>query len=62
LTTTLKGYTVNPYWKGLKNKINVVFHESGVPSKSAKPVMKLNLGGQALRVEWKASERLYSVK
>ncbi len=59
---SLKGYTVNPYSKGSKNMINVVFHKGGVPPKSRKPVMLLNLGGEALRVEWKAAKSLYSDK
>ncbi len=60
LTTTLKGNTINPYTKGSKNRIDVVFHKGGVPSDSGKPVMMLDLRGKALRVKWKASERLYS--
>ncbi len=59
-TMTFKGYAVNPYSKGSKNMIDIVFHKGGVPPKSGKPVMLLNLGGKALRVEWKASECLYS--
>jgi hypothetical protein len=58
----LKGYTVNPYSKGSKSKIDVVFHNGGVPSKSAEPVIKLDLRGKALRIKWKASEHLYSIK
>jgi hypothetical protein len=53
---------VNPYSKGSKNMIDVVFHEGGVPPESGKPVMSLDLGGKALRVKWKASECLYSDK
>ena len=48
LTMTLKGYTVNPYTKGLKNRIDVVFHKGGMPSNSGKPVMMLDLRGKAL--------------
>ncbi len=51
LTTTLKGYTVNPYSRGSKNRIDVVFHDSGVPSKAEEPVITLDHGGKALRVE-----------
>ncbi len=58
-TTTLKGYTVNPYSKGSKNMINIVFHKGGVPPESRKLVMSLNLGGKALQVEWKAAKSLY---
>ncbi len=59
-TATLKGYTVNPYSKGSKNMINIVFHEGGVPPESRKLVMLLDLGGKALQVKWKVSESLYS--
>ncbi len=62
MTNTKKGNTVNPYSKGSKNCINVVFHEGGLPPKSAKPMMMLNLGGKALHIEWKASDHLYSNK
>jgi hypothetical protein len=61
-TTTLKGYTVNPYSKGSKNMINIGFHKGRVPLESRKPVMLLNLRGKALRVEWKAAKSLYSDK
>jgi hypothetical protein len=47
-TMTLKGYTVNPSSKGPKNMINVMFHKGGVPPESGKPVMSLDLGGEAL--------------
>jgi hypothetical protein len=62
LMTTQKGYTVDPYSKGLKNRIDVVFHKGSVPPKSADPLMTLDLGGKALCVKWKASECLYSDK
>ncbi len=58
LTTTIKGYMVNPYSKGSKNMIDLVFQEGGVPPESGRPVMLLDLGGEALQVEWKASECL----
>ena len=61
-TTTLKGYTVNPYSKGSKNRINVGFHKGGMPPQSTKPMMMLDFGGKALQIEWKASECLYSDK
>jgi hypothetical protein len=60
LTKTLKGYMVNHYSKGSKNCIAVVFHKGGVPSKRAQPVMSLDQGGKALKVEWKLSERLFT--
>ena len=41
LTATLKGFMVNPYSRRSKNRINVVFHNSGVPSKAEKPVVSL---------------------
>jgi hypothetical protein len=58
-TTTLKGYTINPHSKGSKFRIDVVFHKGGMPPKFAEPMMMLDLGGKALCVKWKASERLY---
>ncbi len=61
-TKTLKGYTVNHYSKGSKNCINVVFHEGGIPSKRAQPVMSLDQGGKALNIEWKLSKRLFMDK
>jgi hypothetical protein len=40
---------VNPYSKGSKNMINVVFHKDSVPPGSRKLVMLLlDLGGKAL--------------
>ncbi len=60
--TILKVYTVNPYSKGSKNHINVVFHKGSMPQKFTKPVMMLDLGGKALQVEWKRTECLYSNK
>jgi hypothetical protein len=58
-TKPLKGCMVNHYSKGSKNCINVVFHEGGVPSKRAQPVMSLNQGGKALQVKWILSEHLF---
>jgi hypothetical protein len=47
LMTTQKGYTVNPYSKGSKNCIGVVFHKGNVHPKSAEPMMALeDLGGE----------------
>ena len=59
-TTSKKGYTVNPWSKGSKNYIDVVFHDSGVPAKSEEPNITLDEGGNALRVEWKLPEKLYT--
>ena len=59
-TTTLKGFTVNPYSRGSKNRFDVVFHDSGVPSKAEEPVITLDHGGKALRVEWKLPEKLFT--
>jgi hypothetical protein len=58
--TALKGFTVNPYSRGSKNRIDVVFHDGGVPSKSKEPVISLYHGGKALRVEWKLPEKLFT--
>ena len=59
-TKTLKGFTVNPYSGGSKNLINVVFHNSGVPSKGEEPVVFLDHGGYAFHVEWKLPEKLFT--
>jgi hypothetical protein len=53
-------YTVNPYAHRLKNKIDVVLHEGGMPSKDAQPQVSLLLGGKTLSVKWKMSEKLFS--
>ena len=44
----------------MKNKIDVVLHEGGVPSKDAQPQVTLLLGGKTLSVQWKMSEKLFS--
>jgi hypothetical protein len=59
LTKILKGYTVNHYSTGSKNCIKVVFHEGGIPSERAQPVMSLDQGGKALKVKWKLSKHLH---
>jgi hypothetical protein len=59
-TTALKGFTVNPYSRGSKNRIDVVFHNGGVPSKSKEPVISLNHGGKALCVELKLPKKLFT--
>ncbi len=53
-------YTINPYAHRSKNKIEVVLHEGGVPSKDAQPQVSLLLGGKTLSVQWKTSEKLFS--
>ena len=53
-------YTVNPYAHRSKNKIDVVLHEGGVPTKDAQPQVSLLLGGKTLSVQWKTSEKLFS--
>jgi hypothetical protein len=53
-------YTNNPYAHYLKNKIDVVLHEGGMPSKDAQPQVSLLLGGKTLSVQWKKSEKLFS--
>ena len=53
-------FTMNPYAHGSKNKIDIVLHEGGVPSKDAQPQVSLLLGGKALSVQWKTSEKLFS--
>ncbi len=59
-TTALKGYNVNPYSRGSKNCMDVVLHDGGVPSKSKEPMISLNHGGEALCVEWKLPEKLFT--
>jgi hypothetical protein len=46
-------YTMNPYAHGLKNKIDIVLDEGGVPSKDAQPQVSLLLGSKALSIQWK---------
>ncbi len=48
-------YTVNPNAHCSKNKIDVVLHKGGVPSKDAQPQVYLLLGGKTLSVQWKTS-------
>ena len=38
----------------------MVFHEGIIPPQTAKPVMMLDLGGNALCIKWKACDSLYS--
>jgi hypothetical protein len=40
----------------------MVFPKGGIPSERAQPVMSLDQGGKALKVEWKLSERLFTDK
>ena len=60
-TSTTKAFTVNPYSKGNKSMIDVVFHEGGYPAESAQPRITLLPGGKDLQVEWKSAEVLFSV-
>lgn len=55
-----RGFTVNPYAQGSKNKIDIVLHEGGVPPKDAQPQVTLLPGGRMVSVQWKSDERLYS--
>ena len=55
-TTCKKGYTINPWSKGTKNYMDVVFHNGDVPDSSEEPNITLDEGGKALRVEWKLPE------
>ena len=43
-----------------KNKIDIVLHECGMPSKDAQPQVFLLLGGKTLSVQWKTLEKLFS--
>jgi len=49
--TQNKGFTVNPYSKGLKNKVDIVIHNSGVPTEHGRPTIKLALGGKSVEIE-----------
>jgi hypothetical protein len=40
----------------------VVFHKGGIPSERAQPMMSLDQGGKALKVEWKLSKHLFTDK
>ena len=51
--TQTKGFTVNPYSKGSKNKVDIIVHNSGVPTKHGQPTFKLALGGKSVEIEWK---------
>ncbi len=55
-----RGYTINPYVQGSKNKIDVVLHEGGVLPQDAQPQVSLLPGGRTLSVQWKTPEKLYS--
>ena len=55
-----RGFTVNPYVQGSKNKIDIVLHEGGVPPQDAQPQVSLLPGGRMLSVQWKTPEKLYS--
>ena len=52
----LKGYTVHPYSKGAKNRVDIVIHNSGVPTEHGQPDIKLALGGKSVEIEWKHPE------
>ncbi len=56
----MHGFTVNPYAKGLKNKIDIVLHEGSVPPNDAQPHATLLPGGMMLSIQWKAPEKLYT--
>jgi hypothetical protein len=57
---TTHGFTVNPYAKGSKNKIDIVLHKGGVPPNDAQPHVTLLPGGMTLSIPWKALEKLYT--
>ncbi len=56
--TNKKGYTINPWLRGSKNYINVVFHDGGVQAKSKEPKITFDEGGKALNIEWKLPKKL----
>jgi hypothetical protein len=55
-----RGFTVNPYAKGSKNKIDIVLYKGGVPPDDAQPHITLLPGGMMLSIQWKASKKLYT--
>jgi hypothetical protein len=56
----MQGFTVNPYAKGSKNKINIVLHKGGVPPDDTQPHVTLLPGGMTLSIQWKAPKKLYT--
>jgi hypothetical protein len=57
---TMQGFTVNPYAKGSKNKINIILHKGSVPLNDAQPHVTLLPGGMMLSIQWKAPKKLYT--
>jgi hypothetical protein len=57
---TTRGFIINPYAKGLKNKIDIVLHEGGVPPDDTQPHVTLLPGGMTLSIQWKALKKLYT--
>jgi len=55
-----KGFTVNPYSKGSKSRVDIVVHDSGVPADDRKPNIKLDVGGRSVEFEWKLPESHFS--
>ena len=51
---------MHPYAHGSKNRIDVVLHEGGMPSKDAWPQVSLLLGGKTVSVQWKMPGKLFS--
>ena len=47
----LKGFTVNPYSKGAKNLVDIVVHNSGIPTEHGQPDIKLALSGKSIEIE-----------
>jgi hypothetical protein len=56
----MRGFNINPYAKGSKNKIDIVLHKGNVPPDDAQPHVTLLPGGMMLSVQWKAPEKLYT--
>ena len=56
----LDRYIINSYAHLSKNKIDVMLHKGGMPSKDAQPQVSLLLGGKTLSVHWKTLEKLFS--
>jgi hypothetical protein len=57
---TTRGFTVNLYAKGLKNKIDIVLYKCGVPPDDAQPHVTLLPGGMMLSIQWNAPKKLFT--
>ena len=47
---------MNPYSKGSKNLVDIIIHNSSIPTKHSQLAIKLVLGGKSVEIEWKHPE------